>query len=175
MLTFFYPDSNYPQSEITHVRPISRAIVLNQDGKVYLHHIHRDDIFGNQEYYETPGGGVDEGESYEEGLIRECEEELGAIIEILAPICHVRDFYMLIGRQNEQNFYLAKEVGKTKAHFESSGDTMITETKAYPIDEAIALMESQSDEGVAGLVKQRELPILYLAKAKIKEILQRED
>ena len=165
MVTFLFPDNRYPARPFTHTRPIARAIVLDSNGKVYLHHIHRNDMFGDAPYFETPGGGVDEGETYEQAVIRECEEELGVVVEIITPIAEVEDAYHLIGRKNINRFFLCKEVKKTKLHHESSGDDLIESTDAYSLDEAIALYQNQSEQGVPGLVKQRELPILLLAKA----------
>lgn len=167
MLTFYFEDKCFPGHEVTHVRKIARAICLDKQGKICLLRVHRNDIFGDQIYYETPGGGVDEGESYEEAVVRECEEELGVEVEIISPICHVSDFYLLIGRQNEGSYYLVKQVCDKTIHHESEGDDLITDILHLSIDEAIALMESQPEGGASGLVKQRELPVLYLAKKRL--------
>ena len=170
MQEFFFTDDQYPFTGVTHIRPISRAIVLDEENKVAIHVIHRDDMFCNQRYFETPGGGVDEGETYEEAVVRECEEELGYRVEVLEALCDVRDFYNLIGRENHNRFFLARRKEKVGKHFASSGDLFIQETIYLPIDEAIALYEKQDDTLVAGLVKQRELPVLRLAKARMKAL-----
>ncbi len=162
-------DTEYPKKGKDHIRLIARGVVLNEEGKVAIHHIYRDDIFGKQWYYETPGGGVDEGETPEEGLLRECEEEIGCHIEILAEIGEIDDEYRLISRQNRNLFYLCRIKQKAQKHFESEGDAMIMETLYVPIDQAISLYESMEDHGVSGLVKRRELPILRIAKDLIKE------
>ena len=164
MLTFYFPDDRFPEGELTHVRHIARGIVLDEEGKIFLHKLHRNDLFGDQTYYETPGGGIDEGEDAITAFIRECDEEIGCKVEVIAPICHIRDFYRLIGRQNEQDYFLARKVGEGKIHHESAGDDVIETTLHVDIDTAIALMEGQSEESASGLVKQRELPVLYLAK-----------
>ena len=121
-------------------------------------------MFCNQTYYETPGGGVDEGETYEEALLRECEEEIGYRVEILAPLAEVHDFYNLIGRENHNRYYLARLKEKVGVHFASSGDSFIQKTIYVPLEEAIELYQKQDETLVAGLVKQRELPVLLLAK-----------
>ena len=164
MREIFLKDDQYPFTQTTHLRKIARAIVLDEQGNVALHHIHRNDIFGDQWYYETPGGGVDEGETFEEAVVRECEEELGYEVEVLAPLSIVHDFYNLIGRENENRFFLAKRKREVGVHFASDGDTMIQETIYVPFDEAIRLMSSQEDKGVSLIVKRRELPILLEAK-----------
>ncbi|MCQ2742770.1 MAG: NUDIX hydrolase [Bacilli bacterium] len=157
-------DDQYPFKGVTHVRDVARAIVLNEDGKIAIHRIYRNDVFCDQHYLETPGGGVDEGETPEEAVIRECEEELGYIVEVLEKIGRVDDFYNLIGRENHNFFFLCKIKEYKGKHFESDGDNFIQETIWIDIDEAISLYEKMEDTFVSKLVKQRELPMLKEAK-----------
>ncbi len=157
-------DEEYPFTGFTHVRKVARAIVLDERNRVAIHHIYRDDKFCQQWYYETPGGGVDEGETYGQAIVRECSEEIGCKIEVLSKIGEVEDAYNLIGRKNLNWFYLARRVEEGKPHFASSGDQFIKETLWLPIDEAIARYEAMDDTLVSGLVKRRELPMLKEAK-----------
>ena len=164
MKRFEYQDDQYPFSGFDHLRVIARGIVMNEEGKVAIHHIRRDDMFCCQDYYETPGGGVDEGESVEEAFKRECDEEIGYSVQILKELAVVDDAYNLIKRKNENHYFLAKTKGKTRKHFESDGDSFIVETLGVNVDEAIAVYEQMDDTLVSGLVKRRELPVLRLAK-----------
>lgn len=164
MVSYSFRDDQYPFHGVDHLRLVARGIILDETGKVAIHHIYRNDIFCDQSYLETPGGGVDEGEDFETALKRECEEEIGYEIEILCPLCDVHDFYNLIGRENHNRFFLARRTKSVGKHFASSGDLFIQSTEYLPIDEVIALYEKQEDRLVAGLVKQRELPALRLAK-----------
>ncbi|MCR5490911.1 MAG: NUDIX hydrolase [Bacilli bacterium] len=157
-------DDQYPFTGFNHTRKVARAIALDESGKVAIHFIHREDMFCDQTYYETPGGGVDEGETFEEALIRECDEELGAVVEVGEFIGEVIDAYNLIGRKNINRFYFAYIKKRKQKHFASSGDQMIKDTLYLDIDEAIKLYEGMPDTLVSGLVKQRELPILREAK-----------
>ena len=159
-MELFLRDDQYPFVATTHRRLIARGIVLDGLDRVAIHEVHRDDRFCKQVYFETPGGGVDEGETIELGLVRECSEELGYEVEILCKLGVVHDFYNLIGRENENHFFLARLVKPVGIHFASEGDTLIERTLYVPLEEAIALYEAQSDELVAGLVKHRELPML---------------
>lgn len=170
MLEFFFQDDQYPFVKTTHLRKVARAIVLDEKNRIALHEIFRDDMFCKQAYLETPGGGVDEGENFEEAVVRECEEEIGYRIEILCALCDVHDYYNLIGRKNHNRYFLArrgKEVGK---HFASQGDTYIQRTIYLPIDEAIRRYEEQEDTLVAKIVKRRELAVLRVARTKMKEL-----
>ena len=167
MLELHFHDDQYPFTGVTHVRKVARAIVLDEENRIAVHEIYRNDMFCDQRYYETPGGGVDEGESYEEAVCRECEEELGYRVEIVAPLADVKDYYNLIGRENHNRFFLVRRKEEVGKHFASSGDLFIQRTLYLPIDEAIRLYEQQEDTLVSKLVKQRELPVLRLAKEEM--------
>lgn len=164
MLHLHLTDNEYPFTGFTQTRLVARAILLNDQNKIALHTLHRDDIFGNQTYLETPGGGVDEGETFEEAVKRECLEETGADIQVLCPLGEVEDAYNLIGRKNINHFYLCRILSQKEKHFVSEGDGLIQHTDFYSIDEAISAYRKQEDHGVAGLVKQRELPFLLETK-----------
>ena len=167
MITYHLTDDQYPYQGVDHVRPIARGIVLDEHGNVAIHHIYRDDKFCDQWYYETPGGGVDEGETFEQALIRECSEEIGYEVEIVCPLCDVVDFYNLIKRENHNRFFLARRTKEVGRHFASKGDLYIKETLYLPIDEVLRRYEEQDDTLVAGLVKRRELLALDLAKQEM--------
>jgi 8-oxo-dGTP diphosphatase len=157
-------DEEYPFTGFNHIREIVRALVLDEKGQVAVHVVERDDRFGKQTYFETPGGGVDEGETPEEALKRECREELGYEIEVISEIGEVDDAYNLIGRQNHNRYYLAKRMSFVGKHFVSPGDSFIKKTLWVSLDEAIVLYEKMPDHLVSRLVKNRELPIFRLAK-----------
>lgn len=82
-----------------------RAIII-EDRKVLL--MHR--IKHGHEYWVFPGGGVDEGDlSLEDGLKRECLEELGVNVEVADLF--MKKFYVLDNFQGEiQYFYNCKIV-----------------------------------------------------------------
>ena len=162
-------DNEFPFQGFTNLRLTARGIVFDERGLVAVHHIKRNDLFGDQEYFETPGGGVDEGETVEQALLRECREELGEEVEILCPLGIVEDAYNAIQRRNQNHYFLCQKTSQGKAHFVSEGDSLIQETLYLPLDEAIQKMRSQPKELVSRLVKQRELPILEEACRILKE------
>ena len=90
MLYLKLEDNEYPKQELTHIRKIARAVVLSKEGKVAIIHLKRNDIFGDYDYYELPGGGVNENESFEDAAIREIEEEVGVIAKIIVPLGEVK-------------------------------------------------------------------------------------
>ena len=162
-------DTFYPYEGYDHERKIARAIVMDDKGNFAIHHLHRVDIFGDVRYPETPGGGVDEGESYEDAVIRECEEETGYRVEVLAYLGEVKDYYNLIKRKNINRFFLCKTTGFVGRHFESKGDTFIEKTEFLPIDKIISLYEELPEIGISGIIRQRELPIWLEAKKTLQK------
>jgi 8-oxo-dGTP diphosphatase len=157
-------DDQYEYEGYTHTRLIVGGVVIDRQRRFALHHLFRDDVFGKADYFEIPGGGVKENENIEEALKRECLEELGAKISIIAQLGIVNDAYNLIKRKNENHYFICSLLEKGDPHFESQGDLLIKETLWVGLDEGIALLKGHKDVGVPELVKARELPILLEAK-----------
>lgn len=163
-------DNQFPTAPIKENRDIARALVCDEKGNFAFHHIIGDDIFGHRDYYETPGGGVDKGENELEAVKRECLEEIGYRIEIIAPIGEVIDYYNLLGRKNLSHYYLAKRVGGFLGrHFVSEGDKMIKETKWISLSKAQELYLLSDVTPIARLVYAREVPVIKEAESIIKK------
>ena len=160
-------DNEFENKGYTNKRLIARAFVLNEENKISLLHIVGDDIFGHRDYYETSGGGVDDGEAIEEAIIRELDEEIGYRCEIIKYLGVINDEYNLINRLNENHYFLCKIVKKTKIHHVSFGDSLIIEICWLDIDEILQRYEAMNKTGIARLVRQRE----YVVAKKVKEIL----
>ena len=165
---FVYQDNYYPFTYTDHTRKVVRAVVVNKENKVALLHVVTDDKFGHRDCYELPGGGKKKNETFHQGVLREIQEETGFAGKIIKFLAKVEDFYNLIHRKNINYYYLVKTtefVGMNREEYENN---VIQELLFVDIDEAIKLMEQVDDDGVGHLVKQRELPILKLAKEYIK-------
>lgn len=171
-LLYSLKDDQYPYKGIDHTREIVRAILLNQNNEILLEYIFDDDGFGHRDYYETPGGGVKNNESFEDALKREIAEEVGYKIAIISPIGDVIDYYNLIKRENHNHYFLARITGRCNKHPEEDEKKRIKKIVWVNIDEAIRLYESMQDELVGKLVKRRELPILKLVKSTLQEGLK---
>ncbi|MCF0117384.1 MAG: NUDIX hydrolase [Bacilli bacterium] len=163
LLNLKLQDDQYPKTKITHVREVARAILLNEKNEIALIHINRDDIFGNCEYFETPGGGIDEGETPEEAVVREVHEEIGCICEVISKLGVVDDFYNLINRENISHYYLCQFVKEAHTHRLDYEKAWFEDVVWVPLKEAIRLYEKEENTKLSILVKRRELPILYEA------------
>lgn len=163
-------DDQYPFRGISHVREIVRCVLLDENDNVCLEYILDDDGFGPRDYYETPGGGIKSGEDHIKALEREIEEEVGYHIEVLCELGEVKDYYNLIKRRNHNYFYLARRKGKCEQHLEPDEKIRINKIIWVPIDEAIVLYEGMQNVLVGRIVKQRELPILKLAKSALQRL-----
>lgn len=94
------------------IRKSSRAIVLNKQNQIFLFR-YTFDFFAEEEFiWITPGGGLDEGESFEEALKRELFEELGMKLTEPAPFVFYRTpLYELKNGEkvrSEERFYLVR-------------------------------------------------------------------
>ena len=159
-----FKDDQYMFKGVTHTREIVRAILIDENNNVCLEKLKDDDGFGPRDYYETPGGGIKPGESHSDALHREIAEEVGYKCEVLQHIADVHDYYNLIKRKNYNYFYLVKRLEKVEQHLEPDEKIRIEKIIWVPIDEAIKLYENMQNVLVGRIVKQRELPILKMAK-----------
>lgn len=84
-----------------------------------------------------PAGMIEDGETPEEGAIRELEEETGYRAGFIKKL---REVYPAIGYSNEKTIiYLAKDLVKTERHLDKTEDIEVVE---IPIDEAKRMLES---------------------------------
>src|ERR1700723_1890835 len=63
-------------------RPSARLLVLDPAGRVLLFRFgHRTGALAGHDFWATPGGAVEEGETFEQAAIREFEEETGIRVQ----------------------------------------------------------------------------------------------
>ena len=153
-------DKQYPFTGMTHTRYISRALLENDQGLFAFHHILADDKFGHRDYLETPGGGIDPGETPEQAAIREVEEECGLSSKVVMRIGEVKDAYNLIHRSNHQSYFYAKVIGKGKQRWTPQEHTLIHQLHWLTLEDAKAWYRRLPDQGISQLIKQRELPAI---------------
>lgn len=157
-------DNEWKMDYIDHDRYIARAIVVDDEGYFYFVRAVRDDDFGKATTIETAGGGVEKGENTDEAIIRELQEELGAVVDVICKIGVVSDYYNLIHRHNINNYYLCRVKSFTeKALTEDEIEKFHLSTLRLTYDEAVLEYEKCSVYKLGRLIKNRELPILHKA------------
>ena len=88
-----YEKEIFPEKEEVEIeyreRLTAKAIIFNSDGLIAM--------VGSKShpYSLLPGGGVDDGEDYEAGIIRELKEEIGCDIEISECVGEIDDYRSL--------------------------------------------------------------------------------
>ena len=92
---------------------------------------------------------------------------MGYECEVLSFLGEVDDYYNLINRHNHNYYYLVRRGKKVKQHLEEDEKIRISKIIWVSIDEAISLYKGMQNVLVGRLVKQRELPILELAKTSL--------
>ena len=163
-------DDQYPFTEITHTRRIARAILLNEKNEVCLLKIDGYDDFGHRNYYETPGGGVNENEELNDAVIREIKEETGINAIVICEIGYVSDYYNLIKRHNMNYYFLLRVKSYGLSHMEEGEKKLIKGIEFFSLDEAVKLYEAMNKERLEILVRRRELPVLVEAISILKNM-----
>lgn len=87
-------------------REAARAVVLNDSGEIALINVTRNG------YHKLPGGGIEDGESNETALRRECREEIGRDIEILGELGQIDELRVFRNQKQISYCYLAKAIGE---------------------------------------------------------------
>jgi 8-oxo-dGTP pyrophosphatase MutT (NUDIX family) len=76
-------------------RPSARLLILNSAGSLLLFRfVFKDGALAGQDYWATPGGALDEGETFEEAAIRELREETGIQVDRVDAHVAEREFVL---------------------------------------------------------------------------------
>lgn len=78
-------------------RKASRLLVINPAGEVLLFRfVHKDGALAGRNYWATPGGGVEAGESFHAAAIRELHEETGIVVSGVDASVAERSFELML-------------------------------------------------------------------------------
>lgn len=117
-----------------------RAILMDKNNNLVL--IKR--IKPDKEYWVFPGGGVEDEETLEQALIRECKEELGVKVE-MGELCLEKIIERENGENEQEYFYIARLIegelgtGEGPEFDQDGGYEGIHEIHSVPISEVDSL------------------------------------
>ncbi len=140
-------------------RAAARAVVFDDDKNVALLYV------AKHNRHKLPGGGVDEGETINEALIRECQEEIGCQVEQFAEVGEIIEYRDKWSLRNDSFCFLAKVVGaKGKPDFTPDELANGFKIKWVSFEEAIRLLDADNPEDYEGqFIKIRDS--LFLKEA----------
>ena len=149
-----------PAKKLTKVRFAVRALCFNALGEIAIIHIKGKDNFGVKNYYELPGGGIEENETPEVALVREMKEELGVKVKTIQSLGVVTYNFNLLGLKTIAYCYACTFNGNSKNKW--------TKVEQAQIDEIIWLkplalkkrLTSTKVKNVGKIIHKRELLVL---------------
>lgn len=163
-------DRFYPPAPIERERTAVRGVVLDDKDRIALLHIVGRDQFGDRDHFELPGGGVEDGESFEAALHREMGEELGLTVDILAEVGSIANEYNLLRRRDVQHFYLLRATGTRPLARTAEEARLFREVLRVPAGEVLALYDARPVENVGVEIHARDRIALAAALALKKEL-----
>lgn len=116
-----------------------RGIIFDNDNNVALLSVN------NGAYYQLPGGGVEDTETYPEGVIRECKEETGCDVTVLQYIGTILEYRKQRKQCNESWGYTVRVVGEKGAPIlvgDENEDEKNSTVLWTSLTQAIELMEA---------------------------------
>lgn len=141
-----FPSRKIKGTVIYEERVTGKAIILDAEKNIAL--------VGNtvNEYYLLPGGGIELGENIIDGIIRECKEETGYIVEALEIVGVTEDFRARDKRHYTNYCYIMRLISKGKTEHTKSEEKNGMYTKWFSITEAVELFKKQEQKLKAGEV-----------------------
>ncbi|HEX9059062.1 MAG TPA: NUDIX hydrolase [Clostridia bacterium] len=161
----FFNRENVSEDELKafrHRRAV-RCVVFDNEENVALLYV------PTGEYYGLPGGGVDQEETFDEGVVRECKEELGCDIELVKTLGRTLEYRKKHTLINESHGYMSRVVGEKGSPIligDENEDEKNSEIVWMRLEKAIELMEQIPEQ--ENLYNQycNERDLAFLRKAQ---------
>ncbi|MBO9528228.1 MAG: NUDIX domain-containing protein [Acinetobacter oleivorans] len=130
------------------IRKSSRLLVLNENHQILLFQFtHTNDALAGQSYWATVGGGLEDGETFEQAACRELYEELGAVRQNVGTHVATRNFEMMLPSAevviSEERLFIVfiKNEEVNTANWSEHEKLVISKSRWWTFDEL-----SQTDE-----------------------------
>jgi len=150
---------NISESNGFKVREAARAILIDDQNKIPMLYVSK------KKHHKIPGGGIDNGESKKEALIRESLEEVGCKIEILKEVGEIIEYRKEHNLKQTSYCYIGKIIEKGEPDFTEKELNDGFRIIWLSIDEAILKMKSDNPEDYGGKF-MRERDLIFLEEAK---------
>lgn len=92
-----------------------------------------------------PGGGVEEDETLEEAVVRECMEEVGCDVVVEGKVGVIEEFRAKTARRQVTHCFVARVVGEKGVPTTEQEDEQGIETEWMPLADAYDFLERQID------------------------------
>jgi ADP-ribose pyrophosphatase YjhB (NUDIX family) len=158
--TFNFEESKEKEYSEFKVRETVRAVIFDGDNNVALMKV------GEDNFHKLPGGGVDEGETLDQALKRECLEEAGVVIKNTHEIGLIIEIKKESRSIQNSYCYLANVSGdKASSNLTEEEKSRGFKVLWMNVDEAIKCIKNDGFDNLQGrYIYKRELTILETVK-----------
>nr|WP_314531145.1 NUDIX domain-containing protein [uncultured Pseudomonas sp.] len=141
-------------------RNAARLLVINPSNEVLLFRFqHQGDALDGRDYWATPGGGVEEGESFEAAAVRELREETGLQVDDVGTCVAERNFTMMLPSGETvlsvERYYVVRSRHEqlTRDGWTADEARVMTEHKWWSVDELQQTRETVWPERLIEMIK----------------------
>jgi len=147
------------------LRPSARLILLDPSGRVLLFRFaFKDGPLTGQTYWATPGGALDDGESFEDAARRELAEETGILTQNVGASIGSREveFVTPSGERvrGQERYFLVRCGGDaiSRENWTALERAVMAEHRWWPIDEILESRETIYPEDLAAMIAAADKP-----------------